>query len=66
MPNTTLLIHKLPQDLQYKYLIRLNIVSCKVGPFAVPFVEIYVPRNCADAAYVQSALTKRRVQRMMP
>jgi hypothetical protein len=36
----------------------VNIVSCKVVPFAVRFVEIYVPRNCADAAYVQSALTK--------
>jgi hypothetical protein len=29
-------------------------VCCKVVvPFAVPFVEIYVPRNWADAAYVQ-------------
>jgi hypothetical protein len=29
-------------------------VCCKVVvPFAVPFVEIYVPRNCADDAYVQ-------------
>jgi hypothetical protein len=33
------------RDKPHKYLGWVNFVSCKAVPFAVPFVEIYVPRG---------------------